>query len=154
MLENTTQKPSKFETKHWEKINDDANGTYNTSSQVKFKTTTLKWKRLSNFNGAYIGAKETITVATNTQASPDKNNNKQVIFKSCAPYTDCISEMNNTQVDNAKDLNVVMPMYNLIEYSYNYSNFAVMNEIMPKDIIISYKGLLKNNNFSIKTTND
>ena len=62
--------------------------------------------------------------------------------------------MNNTQVDNAKDLNVVMPMYNLIEYSYNYSNFAVMNEIMPKDIIISYKGLLKNNNFSIKTTND
>ena len=62
--------------------------------------------------------------------------------------------MNNTEVDNAKDLNVVMPMYNLIEYSYNYSNFAVMNEIMPKDIIISYKGLLKNNNFSIKTTND
>ena len=46
---------------------------------------------------------------------------KEIIFKSCAPFTDCISEINNTQVDNAKDLDVVMLMYNLIEYSDNYS---------------------------------
>ena len=37
------------------------------------------------------------------------------------PFTDCRSEINNTQIDNAKDLDVVMPMYNLIEYSENYS---------------------------------
>ena len=45
---------------------------------------------------------------------------KKVIFKDCAPFTNCISEINNTQVDNAKDLDIVMPMYNLIEYSDNY----------------------------------
>ena len=54
-------------------------------------------------------------------ADADANNtNKKVIFKDCAPFTNCISEINNTQVDNAKDLDIVMPMYNLIEYSDNY----------------------------------
>ena len=47
--------------------------------------------------------------------------NIEVTFKNCPPFTDCISKRNNTQVDNAKDLDVVMTMYNLIEYSDNYS---------------------------------
>ena len=47
--------------------------------------------------------------------------NKTVIFKNCAPFTDCISKINNAQVDNAKDIDIVMLMYNLIEYSDNYS---------------------------------
>ena len=47
------------------------------------------------------------------------NNNKELVLKNCAPFTDCISEINNTQIDNAKHINVVMPMYNLIEYSNN-----------------------------------
>ena len=46
---------------------------------------------------------------------------KNVIFKNCALFTDCISKINNTRVDNAKDIDIVMPMYNLIEYSNNYS---------------------------------
>ena len=46
---------------------------------------------------------------------------KKIIFKNCAPFTNCISEINNTQVDNAKDIDIVMPMYNLIEYSDNYA---------------------------------
>ena len=46
---------------------------------------------------------------------------KKVIFKNCAPFTDCIYETNNAQIDNAKCIDVVMPMYNLIEYSDNYS---------------------------------
>ena len=46
--------------------------------------------------------------------------NKEIIFKSCAPFTDCNSEINNTQVDNAKVLDVVMPMCNLVEYRDNY----------------------------------
>ena len=45
---------------------------------------------------------------------------KKVIFKNCAPFTDCISKKNKTQVDNAKDIDIVMPIYNLIEYSDNY----------------------------------
>ena len=46
---------------------------------------------------------------------------KKVIFKNCAPFINSIREINNTKIDNAKDLIVVMPMYNLIEYSNNYS---------------------------------
>ena len=47
--------------------------------------------------------------------------NKGVIFKNCVPFSDCISQINNTQIDNAKNLDVVMPMYNLTECSNNYS---------------------------------
>ena len=49
------------------------------------------------------------------------NNNKKVIFKNCAPFTNCISKINNTQIDNAEYIDIVMPMYNLIEYSDSYS---------------------------------
>ena len=49
------------------------------------------------------------------------NNNIQVVFENCAPFTDCVSEINYTQIYNAKDVSVVMPIYNLIEYSDNYS---------------------------------
>ena len=47
--------------------------------------------------------------------------NKGVIFKNCAPFTKCISRINNTYIDTAEDIDIVMPMYNLIEYSDNYS---------------------------------
>ena len=47
--------------------------------------------------------------------------NKSVIFKNCAPFTKCISRINGTDIDNAQDIDIVMPMYNLIEYSDNYS---------------------------------
>ena len=67
-------------------------------------------------------AKGTITVNNTAATDADANNtNKKVIFKNCAPFTNCISEVNNTQVDNAKDIDIVMPMYNLIEYIDNYS---------------------------------
>ena len=45
----------------------------------------------------------------------------KVVFENCAPFTDCISEINNTQIDHAKDIVIVMPMHNLIEYRDNYS---------------------------------
>ena len=47
--------------------------------------------------------------------------NKGVIFKNCAPFTKCLHRINNTEIDNAKDIDIVMPMNNLIEYSDNYS---------------------------------
>ena len=65
----------------------------------------------------------TITVRNTTATGRDPNNrNKQVKVKNCFPFTDCISEINNTEVDHAKDIHVVIPVYNLIEYSDNYSN--------------------------------
>ena len=66
--------------------------------------------------------KGTIT-ATNTAATDVNANNENIItiFKNCASFTDWIREINNKQVDNAKDIDVVMAMYNLIEYKRNYS---------------------------------
>ena len=77
---------------------------------------------LCDYSDAYILVKGTITVNNTAIADADANNtNKKVIFKNCPPFTNCISEINNTQVDHAKDIDIVMPMYNLIEYSDNYS---------------------------------
>ena len=62
-----------------------------------------------------------ITVPNTGTTAARNNRNKKVIFKNCAPFTDCISEISNKEIDHAKDIDAVMPMYNLIEYSDNYS---------------------------------
>ena len=75
-----------------------------------------------DYSDAYILAKGTITVNNIAAADTDVNNtNKKVIFKNCDPFTNCINEINNTQVDHANDIDILMSMYNLIEYSNNYS---------------------------------
>ena len=56
------------------------------------------------------------------------------MLKNCAPFTNCISEINNTQIDNAKDIDIVIPMYNLIEYSDNYSKTSGSLRQYCKDI--------------------
>ena len=77
---------------------------------------------LCDYSDAYILVKGIITLNNTIAAGADANNtNKKVIFENCATFTNCISEINNTQVDNAKDIDIVMPMYNLIEYSDNYA---------------------------------
>ena len=63
----------------------------------------------------------TITVANTAAGAAAANNIKNIIIKNCAPFTNCISEINNTQIDHAKDIDIVMPMYNLKEYSDIYS---------------------------------
>ena len=57
---------------------------------------------------------------TTATGAVTNNSNKTLIFENCAQFSDCISEIKNTQVDNAKDIDVIMPMYNLIEYSDIY----------------------------------
>ena len=77
---------------------------------------------LCDYSDAYILVKGNITVNNNAGVGAAANNiNKKVIFKICAPFTNCISKTNNTQIDNAEYIDTVLPMYNLIEYSDNYS---------------------------------
>ena len=114
--DNTLNQPSTFRTRNWIEINDESRGVYNVNSQIKFKTTMLK-SSLCDYSDAYIIVSVNNTAAQGAAA----NNNKKVIFKNCAPFTNCISEINNTQIDNAKDIDIVMPMYNLIEYSDNHA---------------------------------
>ena len=75
---------------------------------------------LHDYNSAYIFLQATITAAANTPAAPDRNN-KQVIFKNCAPFTDCINEINNAQEGNTMDPDIATPTHNL-EDSDKYSN--------------------------------
>ena len=121
LLDDASNKISKFKTKNWVEINDESRGTYNVGSQVKFKTTMLK-SSLCDYSDAYIHVRGTITVNNTAAAHADVNNtNKKVTFKNCAPFTNCVSEINNANVDDAKNIDIAMPMYNLIIYSDNYS---------------------------------
>ena len=81
----------------------------------KFKTSMLK-SGLCDYSDAQILVSETITVP-NAGTAAALNNGKNIIIKKCAPFIDCINEINDTQIDNAKDTDVVMLMYNLIEYN-------------------------------------
>ena len=122
LIEDTSNQPSKFRTKNWVEINDESRGTYNVNSQIKFKTTMLK-SSLCDYSDAYILVKGKITITgagADVAARQADERDKGVAFN-CAPFTTCISEINNTQVDNAKDIDIIMPMYNLIEYSNNYA---------------------------------
>ena len=116
LIDDATNQPSKFRTRNWVEINDESRGAYNVNSQIKFKTAMLK-SSLCDYSDAYVLAKEkiTIVVAGNDVAAREADEkNKGVVFKNCAPFTNCTSEINNTQIDNAKDIDIVMPMYSLI----------------------------------------
>ena len=110
LIDDISNQPSKFRTKNWVETNDESRGAYNVKSQIKFKTTMLK-SSLCDYSDAYIFVKGTISVNNTAAAGAAVNNgDKKVIFKNCAPFTNCISEIDNTQVDNAKDID--MSMYN------------------------------------------
>ena len=79
---------------------------------------------LCDYSDEYILVKRKITIAgagKDAAARQADERDKGVVFKTCVPFINCISEINNMQIDNAKDIDIVMPMYNLIEYSDNYA---------------------------------
>ena len=118
-----SNQPSKFRTKNWVEINDESRGVYTTGSDIKFKTAMLR-SSLCDYADAYILVKGTIKITGAGDAAASRGadeRNKGVIFKICAPFTKCVSKINDTKIDNAQDIEIVMPMYNLREYSDNYS---------------------------------
>ena len=122
LIDDTSNQASKFRTRNWVEINDESRAAYNVNSQIKFKTIMLK-SSLWDYSDAYILVKGKITIAgagNDAAARQADEKNKGAVFKNCAPFINCISEINNRQIDNAKDIYIVMPMYNLIEYSDNY----------------------------------
>ena len=80
--------------------------------------------RLCDYSDACILVKGKITITgagDNAAARQADERDKGVSFKNCAPFTTGTSEINNTQIDKTKDIDIVMPMYNLVEFSDNYS---------------------------------
>ena len=105
----------RFVTKKWIKVYDQSRGSYSVNEEIRIKTSMLR-SDLYDFSDAYIFVKGTITVVR-----PDNvKRNKATAFKNNAPLINCISKINGIKIDNAEDLDVVMPMCNLLEYSKNY----------------------------------
>ena len=104
-------KPLNLEKKNWVKINDESRGAYNVGSPIKFKTTTLKYS-YCDYSDAYILVKKKITITgagDDAAAKQTDERDKGVAFKNCAPFPSCISDINNTEIDNCKDIDTVMP---------------------------------------------
>ena len=159
LLNDESSKSSKFKTRNWVEINDEARGTYSPNKQITFKTSMLR-SSLYDYSDAYILVKGNIT-ANNTTADgvAANNTNKEVIFKNCAPFINCISKVNNTVMDNAKYIDIVIPMYNLIEYSDNYLKTSGSLWQYCKDIpavnndgdIVNFNGANATDSFNFKT---
>ena len=119
---NQLNQPSKFTAKHWIETNDELRRGQTTGSNIKFKTTMLR-SSLYDYADAYILVKGAITIAgarDDAAARGADERNKGVIFKYFAPFTKCTSKINDTEVDNAQDIDIVMP----IEYSDSYSKIS------------------------------
>ena len=152
----------RYVTKKWIEVYDQSEKNYNINKEIKIKTPILR-SDLCDFSDAYIVVKGDITVdkkkitaddfkdPNNTEAianaTNSANNNvfneKKLVFKNNAPFISCITKINGIKIDNAEDLDVVMPMYNLLEYSKNYKkttgslwNLIEMNQIVVQIIII------------------
>ena len=109
-------KVPRFITKKWIEVPSQSGNTYNTSEPIRFKTSMLR-SDLCDYSDAYVWVKGTITV---THPNDNANFNKKLTLKNNAPFISCISKINGQLVENAEDLDIVIPMYNLLEYSNYY----------------------------------
>ena len=133
----------KFVTKKWIEVYDQSEQNCNPNKKIRTKTSILG-SDLCDFSDAYIVIKGNITVnkkaftaddfeapndtVANATATNNANNNtfgeKKLVFKDNGPFINCISKINDIKIDNTEDLDVVMPMYNLLEHSTNYRKTA------------------------------
>ena len=129
----------KFVTKKWIEVYDQSQGNYDVNKEIRTKTSMLR-SDLCDFSDAYVVVKRNITVTkrtfttggfeapnntvANVNATNIANDNvfgeKKLVFKNNSPVINCISKINGVKIDNAEDLDIVMPMYNLLECSKNY----------------------------------
>ena len=113
LLDDTTNQPSKLRTKNWIEINDESRGKYD-NNHIKFKSSMIM-SNLYDYSDIYVLVKGTLTVLNMAAGGAAVNNtNKNVIFKNCDLFTNRITEINNTQVYEAQDIDIVMSLYNLI----------------------------------------
>ena len=118
LLDITSDNSSRFINKKWIEVHDqsgNAEDTYKTIKQVRLKTWML-WSDLCDCSDAYIVVKGDVTLTKKVNRNV---RNRFLTFTNNVPITDCISKINSVLIDNAEDSDVVMPMYNLLEYSKN-----------------------------------
>ena len=114
LLNNSENGYSKFATKKWYVIDSESEGNYSHKNLITFLINSSE-SSLCDYSDACI------LVTGNITATPN-NADTQVIFKNCAPFEKCKAEINQTFIDEADFINITMTVYNLIEYSHNYSD--------------------------------
>ena len=114
-------------------VNDNSNANYGVGNKINYNREVLK-SNLCDYNDAYILVRGDITVI----AAPET----QVAFKNCASFAKCITKVDGTAIDDAENLDLVMPMYNLIKHS-NYSEAAGSLWIYYKDEATDFMQILK-----------
>ena len=122
LLGTTPNEMPRFITKKWVEVNDqsgDANDRYKPNKPIRFKTSMLR-SDLCDFSDAYIVVKGDITLTKAADRDFIDVRNSFLAFKNNTPFTNSISKINNVLIDIVEDLDIVMPMYNLLEYSKNY----------------------------------
>ena len=106
LLGNIPDKVPRFITKKWIEVHNQSGGTHNINKQIRFKTSMLR-SDLCGYSDTYIVVKGKIIVT-----NPDNDAyDKKIAFKNNAPFTSCILKINNTNIDNAEDLDIVMLVY-------------------------------------------
>ena len=118
LLGDANNESSKFATRKCYVMNDQNNTDYGGGDEngttIKFETKVIK-SNLCDYLDAYI-------LVTGDITTTGGNANTEAVFKNCAPFAKCVTHINDEHVDNAENLDIVMPMYNLTEYSDNYSD--------------------------------
>ena len=113
---NSNENLPRFVTKNWIEVYDQSRGNYNVNKKIRIKTSMLR-SDLCDYSDTYISVKGIITLEGDNDANKQ---NKNPAFKNNEPFINCISKIHGVKTDNAKDLDVVMPMFNLIECSKTY----------------------------------
>ena len=117
--DNESEQLSRFVTREYVRVNSLLD-TYNENKSNRFKTPMLR-SNLCDYSDAYILVNGTITVkAAEVANNIREKRNKPLILKNNAPFVSCITRINGELIEDADDLDIVMPIYNLLEYSTNY----------------------------------
>ena len=122
LLDNKPNQLSKCRTTNCNEINDQSSRRYAVNSEIRSKT--MLKSSSCKYADACILVTRTITntgIGGDDAARQVDEIDKEVKFKNFAPFINCKSEINNAEIDNANDIDIVMPIYNLIKYSANYS---------------------------------
>ena len=141
---------SKFATKKQYVIDSESNGNYSEDEEIKFLTRSIE-SSLCDYSDAYILVTGNITVTRTIAGDPVQRKQvlteaTQVIFKNCAPFKKCSTEIDGTLVDVADFINITMPMYNLIEHSGNYSDTSGSSWDFKRDEIVNNANVTNDNN--------
>ena len=154
LLDSESEQLSKFVTREYVRVNSLSN-THNEDKSIRFKTPMLR-SDLCDYADAYILVIGTITVTANAGANNirDKRNRK-LILKNNAPFVSCITRVNGELIEDADDLNVVMPMYNLLERKTigslcNHYGDELTNDNIPADNVFNNVRVVNSNTFKCK----